>query len=77
MFGLFMGLFIVGLCEIAYLRIIVIMETSHRQKINKHRVPGLPMICHHNLLLAKLYLRTLVQAIKWVRIKRGYRRTDE
>ena len=43
-FGLFTGVCIVSLCEVAYLRVIIIMYTSHRyDKQTKHRVPGLPM----------------------------------
>ena len=44
-FGLFTGVCIVSLCEVAYLRVIIIMYTSHHiDKQTKHRVPGLPMV---------------------------------
>ena len=44
-FGLFTGLCIVSLSEVAYLRVIIIMHTSRQIDKNKtkHRVPRLPM----------------------------------
>ena len=42
-FGLFTGVCIVSLYEVAYLRVIIIC-IRHIDKQTKHRVPGLPMM---------------------------------
>ena len=68
-FGLFTGLCIVSLCEVVYLRVIIIMHIRHIDKNKtKHRVPGLPMVSGRITVVASatlaLYLAFLAHSFQ-------------